>query len=604
MLKNRWYLAVLIGFVAYYVIVVAGRATTATSPSLVGPYNIVVFYTDDQRWDTICSFTDELTDVCQAPVSTRPMGNVEVQLAPKGVVFTNAFTTNPACCPTRAAFHSGGYYSHHTNVMSNITPNGSVHNFIDTQTLATTLQQNGYKTALVGKYMNAYAELVDPVLLEGYVPPGWDLFDVSYTRPDWNSEFTFVNGSTSYDASGVGTLSTILDQYLTDFEGREGVDFINEQCPSAPCASPFFLMLSFEAPHEPATPATRHDTLYSTFEYNGRAWGEQPDGDLMDKPLYVQTEGLTWDGSAQLEFQRDQLRTLKAVDGAFKAVLQTLINKGLMSSTVIIFASDNGYMWGEHKLETKGVPYEEAIRVPLIIRAPGIATRVEDNLVAADLDLPVTILELANVLPAPSDGESLVPLLLDPNTTWRQELQFEWYVGGTESILQPPTWTAVRTTEYKYVEYVTGEKELYDLTADPYELTSQHANPNYATTLATMADLLNTMGRGVAVRTDNLPDPHKNQLPLATVNQPFEFQMEAWGGNGSYVWSVLIDSEKCTEDIPPGLTLDASGLVSGTPTTAGAWEPCIKVEDTSQSPQPGNSRPQFYIRSFNVRVVN
>ncbi len=563
------------------------------------PPNIVVVLTDDQRWDTLCGGPEELAEICQLPPEEHPMPTVEALMA-QGVAFSNAFATNPTCCPSRASLLSGGFYSHHTNVLTNEPPIGGAQLFSDTVSIATLLQEQGYQTALIGKYLNGYEQLVAD-LQEAYIPPGWDRFVVPIVRsPDWMSYFEIVIGSSTFDAPGTGR-QIIVDRgiYATDYERTQALRFINDTCQFQSCEAPFFLLLSVPAPHEPAIPAPRHADLYPDYAYRDRGWGEQPDGDLTDKPVYVQASGEGWSPGEEDELHRNQLRSLKAVDEALQAIVQTLSRKGLLSTTVLIFASDNGHLWGEHKLEGKFKPYEESIRVPLIIRVPGIAPRQEAKLVSVDLDLGPTILEMAGVSPLASDGMSLLPLLSDPEVPWRDALLLEHF-GGLGII---PTWAGIRTEDqWKYVEHTTGEVELYDLQSDPYELESKHLDPEYADRMAALAARLQQLGRGVAIRTDNLPDPQKLALPNGFVGEFYNFQLVAWGGNGEYLWSIRLDEEGCAQEVPPGLVLEASGLLTGTPTQGGFWQFCVKVEDTSQSPQPGNTRPQEYILLFNLAI--
>ncbi|MEW5987482.1 MAG: sulfatase-like hydrolase/transferase, partial [Chloroflexota bacterium] len=567
--------------------------------------NVIVILTDDQRWDTLCANQYGMSAICQLPAPDRPMPVVESELIANGVLFTNALSTNPACCPARASLLSGGFHSHHTNVLSNRLPNGSVQQFTDTTTIATLLQQQGYQTALIGKYLNGYTALVDEGTGEGYVPPGWDSFYGSYIQEDWLASLEFVVGSSTAEGPGTGIIQAITDgTYLTDYERDRALDFINTTCPGQSCAAPFFLYLSLEAPHDPATPAARHAALFTDVIYQERGWGELPDDDLTDKPLHVQNNGPTWTPGADDAFHQDQLRSLRAVDEAVAAILDTLEQKNLLSNTVIIFASDNGYLWGEHKLEGKFTPYEESIRVPLVIRKDGVAPHLEDALVSLNLDLGPTILELAQVTPIGSDGDSLLPLLNDPSLPWRDSLLLERFSDGGESAPDLPSWTGIRTADnWKYIEYAAGERELYDLTADPYELNSQHANPAYATVLANLAADLSQLSPGVVILDDSLPDPQTIDLPGATLNQPYDFQFYARGGNGQYVWSVFLDTGNCTGSLPAGLSLGADGHLTGSPTQAGAWEVCIQVADTSQSPQPGNSRPQAYVKKYRLTTT-
>lgn len=579
------------------VILAHDLAWTPAVRSDTEPYNLVVVYTDDQRWDTICTAEAGLTDICQLPAAEHPMVYLE-KLMTTGVIFTNAFASNPVCCPARASLLSGGFLSQHTNVLTNDWPNGGALRFSDSETLATLLQQNGYQTAFIGKYLNEFDELLAANPGGTYVPPGWSSFIASNKLLDWNSSFRFLIGSSTWESPGVGVIRSFDSGiYLTDFMKVKALEFLDETCPDENCAAPFFLFLSTNAPHEPATPAARHETLYSDYVYDERGWAEQPDGDVSDKPVYVQELAAEWDPLTREEFHRDQLRSLRAVDEALQAIVHHLEEKNLLAKTVIVFASDNGYLWGEHEVDGKFKPYEESIRVPLVVIMPGVEPHTEDNLVAVDLDVAPTLIELAQIDPIGSDGVSLVSLMKDPNTPWREELLIQHFAGRI------PSWAGIRTADnWKYLEYATGEVELYDLTADPYELTSRHADPNYADAMTKLAGRLAQQNRGLTIRTDSLPNPQSDRLPEAHVGEVYIFSFTAWGGQGEYTWSHFVDTSSCNQELPAGLALDNGGFLYGWPLQAGSWSFCIQVEDSSISPQPGNGRPQMHVQNFRLRV--
>jgi len=552
--------------------------------------NIIYVFTDDQPWFTLCGLPDAPPDLCAGPIQNHPMPVVEQRLMAEGTVFTQAVLSDPLCCPSRASLLSGGFFSHHTNVTANQLPNGGFQRFIDTDTLATRLQHSGYKTAIIGKYLNSYNHKGT------YIPPGWDNFVVSGWHPDFNSLYEFVIGSSTFDQSGTGSTTLINDgTYITDYAKDQALQFIDQTCPGSSCAAPFFLFFSTHLPHSPATPAPRHAELFPGYVYRGRGWGELPDGDLSDKPAYVRQLANGWNSPANDEFHRDQLRSLRAVDEAVGAIITRLEEKNLLNNTVIIFASDNGLMWAMHQLGGKDKPYEESIRAPLFIRLPGSDPQVIDKLVAVDLDVAPTILELAGLAPVENaNGSSLLPLIEDPLIPWRDELLIQ---GGFQGDV--PTWAGIRTEDsWKYVEYVTGEKELYHLAAgaDPFELESKHADPAYADTLADLASRLDQLDRGLAIVTGT-------DLPIAAQGRPYSVQLTAWGGNGTYTWSTYTDFAVCAGPFPSWLTLSASGILAGTPPAVGTTGFCVKVQDTSQSPQPGNNRPQEHIKPFQLQVV-
>lgn len=565
--------------------------------------NIVLVMTDDQRWDTVCFGGTGQQGICALPAADRPMPNVESRLMAEGLVFRQAFVSNPLCCPVRASFLAGGLLSQHTNVISNDVPNGSVHEFIDVDTLPTRLQAAGYRTALIGKYLNGYSDLVDFVAEEGYVPPGWNTFTV-WAVQESGTVNQVVSGSSGLNQGETGQLVTVsADTYATDYERDQALAFINDTCPEGTCSAPFFLMLATAAPHRPAIPAPRHEGAFTGYRYRERGWAERPGGDLSDKPNYVSVAAATWNPTAEWLFQENQLESLLAVDEAIGALLDELEALALLESTVFVFASDNGMLWGEHKLVDKSLPYEESIRVPLVVRYPGVAPRVVDNIVAFDLDLPPTIAAIAGAVPLPSDGMSLLPLIADPGAPWRTDL----LIQNFENMLRSkgvPGWALVRTADnMKYVEFATGERELYVLDLDPFEKASQHLNPAYQSQMQALADRLVELGPGVAVRTKNLADPAGFFLPQATVGVAYNQTLLAGGGDGTYSWTLFGETDLCVQPMPDGLSVLPTGKVAGIPTTPGVYRFCVQVTDGSVSPQPGNDRAQEHVKLFSLMVV-
>ncbi len=485
--------------------------TLSCPPEPENTYNIVVILTDDQRWDTNWAMPTMLD-----------------RIASRGITFNNAFITTPVCSSARANFLAGGFYSQNTGGLKNRlgpdpTPpfNGEVEKFKDDDTLPVALQQAGYRTLMVGKYLNGYPRIAP------YVPPGWTRWvgNISGSGSNWHNGFRYAIGS-SDEQSSMGTSTGPVNQYITDYQRDEILDFID-----ASGNTPFFVLFSTEAPHYPATPASGDESLFPDYEYRGRGYGET---DLSDKPewvagpnaiLFAQDE-YRWDPAGNDEFYRNQLRSLQAVDRAIGDIVDRIEAAGKLDNTVFIFSSDNGFNWGEHGLHEKLMPYEESIRVPLVIAMPGITPREEDHMVAVDLDIPATILELAGVN-KPSDGTSLLDLINDPNTSWNDEVMLQsWgYRTGVFGV-----WASLRNNRWKFVDYPTGEQELYDLLNDPYELESQHDNPAYDTIRNAMKSQLDA-DKGIAIA--------NYYLPKATVGQSYNAQVQRWGGQGPFKWTAV-----------------------------------------------------------------
>ena len=473
--------------------------------------NIVLIVTDDQRWDT-----------------TWPMDNMLARLADNGVTFNNAFITTPVCSPARANIISGGFMAQNTGGLKNKlgpdpTPpfNGEVEAFRDNNTLPVAMQEAGYKTLMVGKYLNGYVRSAP------YVPPGWTRWVGKITGPsaNWFNGFRFTIGS-STSQPGMGTNTPPVNQYVTDFERDEVLDFIDTSG-----SDPFFVLFAPDAPHWPATPDTQDQNLYQGFTYTGRGYNET---DLSDKPEWVANPNMLqwaknpsrWDPGGNDVFFANQLRTLKSVDRAIDMIIDRVAAQGKLDNTVFIFTSDNGFNWGEHGLHEKLMPYEEAIRVPLVILRPGVTPRQEDRNIAVDLDVPATIFELAGIS-HPTDGTSLLDLMDNPAAPWDDEIVLQsWgYRTGTFGV-----WAALRDAQYKFVEHPTGEQELYDLVADPFELESQHANPAFSSILSNMKATLDAE-KGVAIRNFGIPS--------GQVSQPYSATINAWGGQAPFRWTAV-----------------------------------------------------------------
>ncbi|MEQ8762510.1 MAG: sulfatase-like hydrolase/transferase [Planctomycetota bacterium] len=605
-----------------------------------GP-NIVLILSDDQRWDTVP--IDEAS-----PLPANLMPSLDRLVVQQGVSFSRAFVTNPVCCAMRASFLAGGYSSSNTGVIGNRWPNGGARRFQDARSLATLLKQQGYRTALVGKYLNEW-ESLDGVSRNGqyiprgkYVPPGWDVFISKPNLGDWY-RYPFVVGTSKSYGPAEGLLmpnerqrlveyfassaSASLTQalkgfllsldmanlpYVTDFEKDASLAYLSE---ASRFEAPFFLMIAAEACHGPAVPEPEDQGLYSDFSYQARAWGE---ADLSDKPEHVQA--LSWEfdnayqggglfGQHPDEFLRDQLRSLRSLDRLVEEVVGAIdADPGLRDRTVVIFASDNGLLFGEHRLFGKQIPYEESLRVPLVIRAPGAQPQVVAENVAVDLDLAATVLDLAGMPQAERDGRgmdgiSLQPYLAGAVGPIREELVLQTYRFGIVRALRP-SWAALRTSTHKLIDYdyigQSGpQEELYDLIADPLELASVHADPAYQTVRDAMAQRLQSL-RGVVI--EDIDDA-QGALPNGRVGQPYEYALRGVGGTAPHAFDLLHDGSfhgTCPVGLPPGLSLDAQGRVAGTPLEPGCWEVVVRIVDSSVSPQHGG--PQWCVAPLQIVI--
>ncbi len=403
--------------------------------------SIVLILTDDQRADSL---------------SLMPL--LHRELVQRGVSFANAVVSTPLCCPSRATLLTGRY-AHSHGTYRNAGPYGGVASFRDGQALPVWLQRAGYTTAYVGKYLNGYRGR--------RVPPGWDR---------WRA-FSWGWGYFGYrlvDERGrVRRFGSAPEDYSTDVLAREAVKLIRS------ARAPFFLLFAPAAPHEPAVPAPLdRDRLAELPPHAPPSLDEE---DVSDKPAYVQARPRL--GARRLQvaarYRQAQLESLLAVDRAVGAVVAALRRRGLLDQTIVIYTSDNGVMWGEHRLPAglKAVPYEETIRVPLIVRWQALpVVPITENPLVANVDLAPTIADLAGVPLPRADGRSLVPLLLGGSRRGR-EVVLEYLHAPRSSI---PSYCGLRGERYKYVLYETGEEELYDLVADPHELANLASSERYA----------------------------------------------------------------------------------------------------------------------------
>ena len=420
---------------------VSGCALTAQE--IFNPPNIVLILTDDMRAD----------DLDYMP-KTRSL------IVDQGLSFSDAFVTTSECCPSRASILRG-QYAHNHDIQTNQLPNGGFKKFRDLgheeSTVATWLKEAGYKTALVGKYLNDYN---DEDL--AYVPQGWD---------EWYARSATTDLYYDYNLSENGTTVSYgsrPEDYLTDVEVEKAKDIISS---AADSSEPLFMYLAPNAPHTPYDYAPRHEGLIMDAEVpRNPSFNEE---DVSDKP--AQTRDLA-PLNARTEAALDQayrkrLRSLLAVDDMVEGVVNELAATGRLENTYIFFTSDNGLLMGEHRIVgKKGVPYEESIKVPLVVRGPGIPAGRTTDRIALNTDLAPTFADLARATPPDFvDGRSLRPVFASDPPSWRTAFLEEFFMGKK-------SYQAIRTAEgKKYVEYSRiGEQEYYDLANDPYELESQH----------------------------------------------------------------------------------------------------------------------------------
>ena len=434
--------------------------------------NIVFILTDDERLD----------DLPRMPI-------VKKDLTDHGVNFVNGFVTNPLCAPSRATILTGRY-SHSTDVYWNSPPHGGYQTFAqrgdDRSTIATWLQSAGYRTAMIGKYMNGYRRRYS-----SDIPPGWtkwEAFTPVRGGEDKGGYFNYwmtINGRRVFYGGAA-------QDYSTTVWTNRALKFIQ----STPSSQPLFLYLAMRAPHVPVTPAPEYAHACQTLAPLRPPSYNVP---IVHGPAYIDDlPAMNASVRAYVDLNHlNHCRTLLSVDDAVGRVVSTLASTGRLSDTMIVFASDNGFEEGEHRWAAKKVaPYEEDLRVPIIVRydpaSQGNGT-VNRNFVL-NVDFAQTWAALAGVHAPGAQGMNFLPLLAGQHPAWRHDFLLEHWSPSDVHWYVPP-YCGVQNSHDVYIEYSTGERELYNLTNDPYELQNVAAYPSNAGIVSAMRAQLQQMCR-------------------------------------------------------------------------------------------------------------
>ncbi len=423
--------------------------------------NIIVILVDDLRWDDLGI---EGHPFVETPAIDR--------LAREGARFRNAFATTPLCSPSRATILTG-QYAHTNGIVDNTARDAASHRL---QTFAQPLAAAGWRTGFFGKWHMGNDDSPRPGFTRWVAMQGQG----EATDPQFN-----IDGTRARERG-----------YVTDLLTDHVVDFVRE-----PGGQPFMVFLAHKALHpnivqrddgstgavagqaEGFVPAPRHRGRYAAAVVPRRPNAGPP---VAGKPaLQRAIEGVAPLGPETATPDRDvraRLEMLLAVDESVARIVQALEDNGELARTVIFLTSDHGYFYGEHQLnEERRLAYEETIRIPLIVRHPPLvaAGAVPEAMVQA-IDLAPTILELARVAdPVARQGRSLVPLLRGDEVPWRQSILVEYRSDTVFPRIRDMGYQAVRTTRHKYIHYLElpGMDELYDLEADPYEMSNLIGTP-------------------------------------------------------------------------------------------------------------------------------
>jgi N-acetylglucosamine-6-sulfatase len=470
----------------------AYAAESLTGPRGVARPNILVITADDMRADDL-----------------RWMPHVRHELAARGLSFRDSFTPNPLCCPARATFLTGRY-SHNHRVLD-VVPPYAFGSFDDSTTLATVLRRSGYRTALVGKYLNEYG--AQPTFRGHkpslhYVPPGWTQWWGS-TEHRWARGHGPGGGTYHYShlTSNVnGQIRTWPGRYTTGVTAGQTQDLVRRFGHAAP-HHPWFIWWTPVAPHhgvplEPDDPGTtvnssgdamfwqtpaRPDWVRHRFDRvithgAGTPPNVPAEPNVSDKPAYLRNQPSLnrQEKRAERTVTRQRAEALFVLDNRIGAVLAELRRSGQAARTIVVFNSDNGYYLGEHrKRQGKVTLHEPSIRVPMIVAGPGIPHGLRYD-PASMTDLAVTVAAWAGARLPRADGTSLRHTITYGDGGWRRPIVIEGrmsesrYTHGTfaHGIMRGLNTVGIRTGRYAFMRYSTGETELYDLLEDPLEMNS------------------------------------------------------------------------------------------------------------------------------------
>jgi N-acetylglucosamine-6-sulfatase len=422
--------------------------------------NFLIIVTDDQRFDTM-----------------QYMPQTQEKIFDQGVTFTHGYITTPLCCPSRVGILTGAY-AHDTLVRTNFEENLN-------RTIIEDMHSQGYFTGLVGKYLNTW---------KGDPRPEYD-FWVSYFK----GESPYVNPVLNSN----GRWFTHMG-YITDILGTYSLQFVKEALGQT---KPWILVYTPIAPHASAEPFVGDQDLYTDLEpYRPPSFNE---ADVSDKPNWLEKKPLMDEKeiAAIDKFRRDQILSLVSLDRAVGALMDSLEAEGELENTFVLFISDNGKFWGEHRISSKNSFYEEAVKVPFAIRYPPLISEpyIDDHLVA-NIDIAPTIYELSKVKPRGlhMDGISLIGLL-NKTIPWRDSLLIEGW---------PPRgfYSALHTGNYVYAETQGDISEFYDLQTDPYELNNLINDPASQEMIKEYQAKLNLVREPVNIATP-VPDDDNSGTP-------------------------------------------------------------------------------------------
>ncbi|MEZ4699211.1 MAG: sulfatase [Rhodothermales bacterium] len=438
-----------------------GERTAGNAPK--APRNVVFILSDDHRYDFM-SFHPNAPDFLETPNLDR--------MAAGGMHIRNAFVTTSLCSPSRASILTG-QYSHRHGVVDNATdvPEG-------TRFFPQDLQQAGYQTAFFGKW-HMGGETDEP-------RPGFNHWESFQGQGTYYNPVLNINGSRG-EIKGY-TADILTDHALQWLRDRQA-------------DQPFFLYLSHKSVHAEFEPAERHLGRYDDVKLRYPETMANTEENYRGKPNWVREQRYGWHGVDYMyhgtmdfdTFYRRYCETLLGLDENVGRVLDYLESSGLIENTLVVYMGDNGFSFGEHGLIDKRQAYEESMRVPMLVYAPGYvkAGSATDEMVL-NIDIAPTVLELAGqATPARMQGRSFVPLLEGKTVPdWRKEFAYQYY--WEYNFPHTPTVFALRGERYKFMFYhgLWDQNEFYDLQTDPLEKYNLIDSPEHQALIATMQERL------------------------------------------------------------------------------------------------------------------
>ena len=515
----------------------AGVALFAAAGTLEAPAlsaqrpDVVVIQTDDQ---TLSDLYATLPRPGGGRIAVMPV--TRQRIGDRGVTFNRYYASTPLCCPSRTTLLTGRY-SHNHRVLNNDSPGGypgfRAHDLRDN--IAIWLQDAGYRTVHVGKFLNHYGG-EDPL----EEPPGWNEWrtlvnDARYFygyQLNRDGELAGPFGDRTYalrdDPGCPDPTPPQPCNYLTDALTSYAVDAI-----SGAGARPLYLQLDYTAPHGDVLkppgpePAPRDDG--SVGDIRAPRVPGFDERDIADKPRFIRRIGrLTPSEIHRLDLRyQDRIEALRSVDEGIGRVLDALAARSGLTHAYVFFLSDNGFFQGEHRFDVaKFLPYEPANHLPLLVRGPGIPADRHSGELIANVDIAPTLLEITGATPSIApDGRSILPFARDLGRRTRRPILLEGFAegsgepgnsrAGASIAATPRDYEGIRFSHWKYVEYRSGEAELYDLRIDPHELRSLAREPRYRSLRSWFHRRLATL-QGCAGESCRRPlrGPLPNPIPL------------------------------------------------------------------------------------------